>query len=214
MYFIFLIALGVCVWFLIRKAISKHLNFILSIRATIIGTIFFVVFGILCSLLYLKYDSKGYEYGLGSNFCRNKLPYNLIPQIDRYGSFTLNDEDYFELIGSGFEYNKSSFVIKNLLAFGYNDTSVVVKCTDSLNIIRYLASYETGYKSKKGNPEISFKDLGNSDFEQVKEKYKWVEIDEGKANTDRFMKFVFITGALFSLFFIIRQLFKLRKATH
>ena len=215
MYFIILIALVICVWFFARKTISKYLKFNLSSKAKIIAIVFIVVFGISCSLLYLKYDSKGFEYGLGCNFCSNKLPYNLTPESDRYGSFTLKDEEDFELIGNGFRYKKSSFIIKDFIAYGYNDTSVVVKCTDSLNTIKYLTSYETGYKSKKGNPEISFKDLSNSDFEKVKDKYQWFEVDEEKANTIRFMKFLFIVGALLSLIFIIWRLIKLRskKAT-
>ena len=172
MYFIILIALVICVWFLTRKTVSRYFNFTLSCKAGSIVTIFFVAFGMFCSLLYLKYDSKGYEYGLGCNFCNKKLPYNLVPisNSEYPQRFYLNDEEDFELVGIGFSYRKNSFKIKNFLGYGYNDTSVIVKCTDSLNTIRYLTSYETGYKSKNGNPEISFKDLSNSDFEQVKEK--------------------------------------------
>jgi hypothetical protein len=137
------------------------------------------------------------------------MPYNLKPHDGFDFSFTLNDEDGFELVGIGFRYRKSSFTIKNFLAYGYNDTSVIVKCTDSLNAVKYLISYETGYKSKKGNPEISFKDLSNGDFEQIKNNYKWIDIDEEKANTIRFMKFLFMLGAVLSLFFIVRKLFEI-----
>jgi hypothetical protein len=163
-------------------------------------------------LLYFKYDRKGYEYGYDCNFCNKKLPYYLTPQIDEYYSFDLLDEEGFELAGNGFRYQKTDFTIKKFLAYGYNDTSVVVKCTDSLNTVRYLTSYETGYKSKKGNPEISFKDLSISYFEQVKDKYQWIEIDEEKASTVSFMKFICLLVALLSLFFIIRKLLQLRKS--
>jgi len=165
--------------------------------------------------LYLVYDSKGYEYGLGCNFCNKSMPYNLKPHDGSRFSFTLKDEEDFELVGIGFSYRKNSFKIKNFLAYGYNDTSVVVKCTDSLNTIKYLTSYETGYKSKKGNPEISFKDLSTNDFEQVKDKYQWFEIDEEKADAIWRMKFLFMLGTLLSLLFLILKLFKLRnnKAT-
>lgn len=217
MYFIILIALVICVWFLTRKTISKYFNFTLNGKAENIVTIFFVAFGIFCSLLYLKYDSKGYEYGLGCNFCNKKLPYNLVPvsNSEYPQRFYLNDDDDFELVGIGFSYRKNSFKIKDFLAYGYNDTSVVVKCTDSLNTIRYLTSYETGYKSKKGNPEISFKDLSNSDFEQVKDKYQWFEIDKEKGYAVDGNKFLSMLGALLSLIFVVWRLFKLRskKAT-
>jgi hypothetical protein len=212
MYFIILIALVICVWFLTRKTISKYFNFTLKGKAENIVTIFFVAFGIFCCLLYLKYDSKGYEYGLGCNFCNKKLPYNLVPvsNSEYPQRFYLNDEDDFELVGIGFSYRKNSFKIRDFLAYGYNDTSVVVKCTDSLNTIRYLTSYETGYKSKKGNPEISFKDLSNSDFEQVKDKYQWFEIDKEQGySIDRY-KFLSMLGALFSLLLLIIFMFKLR----
>ncbi len=161
--------------------------------------------------LYLVYDVKSYDYGFGCTFCNKTMPYNLKPHDGSEFSFTLNDDDDFELVGIGFRYRKSSFKIKNFLAYGYNDTSVIVKCTDSLNTVKYLISYETGYKSKKGNPEISFKDLGNRDFEKVKEKYQWFEVDKEKGYAVDRNKFLFIIGALLSLIFIIRNLFKLRK---
>ena len=169
----------------------------------------------MCDLFYVKYDSKGYEYGLDCNYCNKKLPYNLQPHDGSQFSFTLKDEDDFELVGVGFRYETVNFTIKNFLAYGYNDTSVIAKCTDSLNTIKYLISYETGYKSKKGNPEISFKDLGSSDFELVKDKYQWFEVDKEKYYLVDRNKFLSMLGALLSLFFIIRQLFKLRskKAT-
>jgi hypothetical protein len=187
------------------KIISKKFSFRVSEKVKNFATLFSLVVGILCGLFYLKYDNKGFEYGLGCNFCEEKLPYNLIPKIDQYSSFTLNDEDDFELVGIGFGYIKSSFIIKDFLAYGYNDTSIIVKCTDSLHNIKYLISYETSYKSDKGNPSISFKDIDNN---QIKGRYHWVEIDEEKVNTIRFMKFLFIVGALLSLFLIVRKLLR------
>ncbi|MFV0290630.1 MAG: hypothetical protein ACK5IJ_07000 [Mangrovibacterium sp.] len=217
MYFIILIALVIYVWFLFRKTISKYFKFTLSGKTSNITTIFFVVFGIFCSLLYLKYDSKGYEYGLGCNFCNRKLPYNIVPVSNsQYPQrFYLKDNDDFELVGIGFSYRKNSFKINDFLGYGYNDTSIIVKCTDSLNNIKYLTSYETKYKSKKGNPEISFKDLSNSDFEKVKDKYSWVLFNNEEAQKVTFKRFLSFLGALLSLILIVWRLFKLRskKAT-
>jgi len=211
MYFLLLILLIICVWLLARKAIYKFFNFNINDKVEKIITVFFVVFGIFCSLFYLKYDSKSYDYGFDCTFCNKKLPYNLKPQTDRYYSFNLLDEDGFELVGKGFRYETTDFTIKDFLAYGYNDTSVIVKCTDSLNNIKYLTSYKTGYKSKKDNPEISFKDLSNNDFEQIKPNYQWVEIGEEKASNISRMEFLFMVGTLLSLFFTIRKLFKSRK---
>lgn len=168
----------------------------------------FIVFGVLFFifvLLYFRYDNTGYRYGLECGFCNKNMPYGLTPKINSGypQNFVLLDEDGFELTGSGFRHRQSSFKIKNFLGYGYNDTSVMVKCTDSLNNIKYLVSFETGYKSNKGNPAISFKDIDNSEYRQIKDNYQWVDIDEEKTNTVSFMKFKFIVGALLSLFFIV-----------
>jgi hypothetical protein len=164
------------------------------------------------AFLYLKYDRKSYDYGYGCSLCNKKLPYNLKPHDGKEFSFTLNGDDGFELVGIGFRYRQSSFKIKIFLAYGYNDTSVIAKVTDSLNNIKYLMSYETGYKSKKGNPEISFRDIDDNYFEQVKENYKWVEIDEEKANTARFIKFISLVGAVVSVVFLIAIILRPIKA--
>ena len=176
----------------------KKILFLISLAATFVF-----------AFLYLEYDRKSYDYGYGCNFCNKKLPYNLKPHDGKEFSFTLNDADGFELVGIGFRYKQSSFTIKNFLAYGYNDTSVIAKVTDSLNNVKYLASYETKYKNQKGNPEISFKDLSNNDFEQVKDKYKWFEVNKEKGYAVDRNKFLFAIGALLSLFFIARNLFRL-----
>ena len=172
-----------------------------------------VLFGtsfIICTIFYLKYDKVGFHYGLDCSFCHEKMPYNLKPNDGGQFSFTLKDEDDFELVGGGFRYETTNFTIKAFLAYGYNDTSVVVKCTDSLNTIKYLTSYETGYKSKKGNPEISFKDLSNTDFEQMKSRYQWSEVGKEKYYAISRNKFLSMIGALLSLILFVWRLFKLR----
>jgi len=88
---------------------------IICMRKTL-SFIFFGVTFIVCVLLFLNYDSKGYDYGFGCTFCDKNLAYNLNPSVDRYYSFTLNDEEDFELIGTGFGYKNSSFIIKDILA--------------------------------------------------------------------------------------------------
>ena len=136
-----------------------------------------IVFLIICGLLYLKYDTQ-YYYGLGCTFCGKIMPFSLTPNMDRYSSLTLLDDDGFEIVGTGFRHKKSSFKIKDFLGYGYNDTSVVLRCTDSLNNIRYLISYETGYKSNKGTPSVSFKDIEQGEVERVKDNYDWIVLDE------------------------------------
>lgn len=161
---------------------------------------------------FIKFDSKRFDYGWKCDFCNKKLPYNLVHKFydDYPQDFVLFDEDDFELVGIGFRYETTNFKIKNFIAYGYNDTSVVLKCTDSLNTIKYLSSYETRYKSQKDNPEISFKDLSNSDYEQVKEKYNWVVFSHEEAQKVTFKRFLSFLGALLSLILIVWRLFKLR----
>lgn len=209
--YLLIIILVVCVWFLFRKTLSKHFNYIVSSKVENIITLFFVVFGISCSLFYLKNDNKGYNYGLDCNFCDTKMPYHLKPVYNSQfpQSFYLFDDDDFELVGAGFKFRETEFKIKKFIAYGYNDTSVIVKCTDSLNTIKYLISYETGYKSKKGNPEISFKCLSNSDFDKVKDKYQWFDIDKEKVYAVGRNKFLSMLGFFLSFVFVVWRFFKL-----
>jgi hypothetical protein len=161
---------------------------------------------------FIKYDSERFDYGWQCNFCNKKLPYNLVHKFydDSPLNFVLIDEDDFELAGVGFKYYTNSFTIKDFLGYSYNDTSIILKCTDSLNAIKYLISYQTKYRSKKGNPEISFKDLSNSDFEKVNEKYSWVVFSQEEAQKVTFKRFLSFIGALLALILIAWRLFKLR----
>jgi hypothetical protein len=173
--------------------------------------ILFSISFIICTILYLRYDKIGFQTGLDCIFCDKKLPYNLLPlrHSEYPHRFYLNDEDDFELVGVGFKYYTSSFTIKDFLGYGYNNSSVIVKCTDSLNGIKYLISYETKYRSKKGNPLISFKDLSESDFEQVKSKYEWLDVGKEKYHAIESNKFLFMIGALLSLILFVWRLFNL-----
>lgn len=184
----------------------------------LIEFLFLGVLFIVFTLFYLKYDAVNYYYGKGSVFCNDKLPYALEPKFynDYPQRFYLLDADGFELVGVGFRYEKTDFTIKGFSAYGYNDTSIMVKCIDSLKNTKYLVSYKTGYKSKKGTEDISFKSINDNVFEQSKHNYKWVELDEIKASkTEKFM-WVFILGCILSFVLIIFKLFRLskEKATH
>lgn len=163
----------------------------------------------LFGFLYVKYDNMSYALGYKCTFCNESLPYNLKPKFDfEYPQkFILLDEDDFELLGKGFKFYSNSFTINDFLAYGYNETSVLVKCTDSTNAMKYLISYETKYKNNKGNPEISFKDLSHSDFDKIKNSYKWFEVRKNISGKLKFIKLFLFIGILFSLFFLIKQLY-------
>ncbi|MFV0345981.1 MAG: hypothetical protein ACK5IQ_07005 [Bacteroidales bacterium] len=179
-------------------------------------TLKIILFGILCIvsvLSYLKYDSKHYDYGFSCTFCGEAIPYGLKPYSDRYYSFALLDEDEFELVGKGFKYQNSSFKINEILGYGYNDTSVIVKCTDSLNNIKYLTSYETKYKSSKGNPEISFKDLNINDSELLREHYYWIDLDDEKGDRIRLYRTLSFIAVISTFLLLLWVLIRKRKAT-
>jgi hypothetical protein len=164
---------------------------------------------LLCALLYLKYDSKGYDYGFGCTFCNTTLPYQVTPKFnfDYPQHFVLLDDEGYELIGSGFKYNLSSFKANKILAYGYRDTAVVVQCTDSTNHVRYLRSYETGYKSSKGNPEIGFKDLNSSDFEKVRQQYHWIDLASQQRDQIRLYRTLALIVALISLLLLVKKIY-------
>lgn len=161
---------------------------------------------------YITYSQKGYPYGLGCTVCNKYLPYGLTPKIsqDNPFNFVLFDNDDYELVGIGFRYRNSSFTVNDFLAYGYNDSSVIVKAADSIGATHYLLSYKTGYNSKKGNPEISFRDLSQDDYQLIRENYQWIEIEEGNVKDIKRKKAISLIGVLLSTSLIIIRLKKLR----
>ena len=134
------------------------------------------------------------------------------PKFDIYNlsTFGLLDEDDFTLVRSGVKYN-TEFVVKDFLGYGYNDSSIVLKVTDSLNNIKYVSSYENVYKSMLGNPKISFEDLSEPKFQQVKSTYTWMDLDEEKGRTLMDHRAFSFEGMVLALIFLIRLLIKNRR---
>lgn len=160
---------------------------------------------------YLFYDSKMFGYGLNCDFCKNELPYNLKPYDDPNSSFTIINEDDFELIGKGFQYKETDFKIKKVLAYGYNDTSVVIVCTDSIDTIKYLISYETEYKNERGSIEVSFRGLSVEKFQVVRDQYNWFNVNEDEGQIIEKKRFLSMIGIMISLIFIIWGIFKKKR---
>ena len=46
------------------------------------------------------------------------------------------------------------------------------------------------------------------EYNKIKDNYQCIEIDEEKANTIRFIKFLYIVGILLLLFIIVRKLLR------
>jgi hypothetical protein len=195
-----------------EKTVHRRVSPDASVRLRRGTTLVAIVAAIACFLVYAVYDRMGYPHGLESTFSGQQLPYNVEPEFySRHPqTFYLIDEDGNELAGAGT--SVTTFAKKDLFAYGYNDSSILLKCRDSATVFRYLISYETGNQTRKGNPDISFTDLKNDDFERIKSQYQWFLIDFDKARSIMTTKFWAFTGGLLSLLLIIRNLFKIRRA--
>lgn len=206
MNFLLLLLLLVFIGFLVKKKVHIRFDFDINNKVRICMIYFGVLLGVLCVLLYIQYEEKGYYYGLRKIFYNKNLLYGITPQqkTEYPQEFVFLDKDGFELAGRGFRYEQSSFKIEDILGYGHNDTSLMLKCTDSLHNIRFLVSYKTGKEDANKLPTISFKNINTKTYNQIKNAYKWVEIDEEKANTIRVIKLLSIVGFIFSLFLIIR----------
>ena len=137
---------------------------------------------IITTLFYVRNDKHSYYYGFDCIFQTQKLPLGICPfYVMEYPQrFILicdvSNDGYDVVIGNGVRYY-DSFSIKDVLSYGYNDTSIVAKCTDSLNNVKYLISCATKYKNKDGSPIISFRDLDNVLLQKKHNNYQWYNVD-------------------------------------
>ncbi len=143
----------------------------------IISLFFFPIFSL---FIYLTIDTKNFINQSSFYHDKRKMPFGISPvyHYEYPQHFDLIGDDGFEIIGNGFRYEQCDFTIKRILAYGFNDTSIVVKCSDSLNKIRFLSSFKTGIQSKKGNPEISFREQKHNPFILHNNGYQWYEVDK------------------------------------
>lgn len=141
----------------------------------IISLFFFPIFSL---FIYLTIDNKNFINQSSFYHHKRKMPFGIYP-VNHYEypqHFDLIDDEGFEIMGSGFRYSEMDFTIKKILAYGFNDTSIIIECTDSLNKIRFVRSYKTGFTTNKGNPEISFREINTSSFFLDKQNYHWNEV--------------------------------------
>lgn len=180
---------------------------------TNIRLIILIIMCISSVFAYLYYDSVSYEYGLGSNFSEKRLPFYLQPsyEMNYPQRFVILDDEGDKSVGKGCRFFGSKLLINEIIGYGYNDSSIVIKATDSLNHIKYLISYI--YKVKNNfNPIIGFKDLNENDFQANKYKYTWTELDEKIIEKIRLFTFISSIGFLTTLFLLIRRLYKTLKS--
>lgn len=213
MYVILISFIVFCLLVSFRTQLAKIFNLKINHRLELFIIVFLIILYLITFISsYIKYDKQLYYYGRGCAFGQSDLPYHMKPKFETdYPSiFVLLDDDDFELVGRGFRYRRTDFVIKDFLEYGYNDSSIIVKVTDSLNNIKYLSSYETVNKSTHGNTEISFEDLSEPKFQQVKSTYTWMDLDEEKERTLMDHRALSFIGIVLALILLIRLLIKNR----
>lgn len=154
-----------------------------------------LLFLIIFSLgVYVYADYKGAEKGIKSNLFSVDLPQSLYPFIDSHSSFVLKDSNDMEVIGIGFRYATLTSPIRNILAYGYNKSSIIVLC-DFGDCKKNLISYIDKYNSVSFR-EISYEQTQNND-------YHWVNIKNTDYNNFTKMKsWSFILSMTFLISFI------------
>lgn len=158
-----------------------------------------------CTLFFLINDKKRVDYGYSSMFFNANIPFQVQPKYNHEypQSFVLLDSDSFELVGRGFRYEHSSFKIKDFLGYGYNDTSIILMCTDELNNVKYLSSYIKESSSEDESIGISFTDLSENDLKQSIANYDWVDLLDGEIEKITFYRIISCVGVVLSLFLLI-----------
>jgi len=218
-YFAILCVCVIIVWLIVNRCVGIYVNsrfFNKNTNLLIILTLF--VLCIVNVLFYIKHDRVAFYYGDDCTFCNKKLPFEINPYyVSEYPQrFILIDEiskdGYSVKVGSGTRYYGSSFKIKDFLSYGYNDTSIIVKCTDSLNNIKYLSSYVTEYKNNDGSLVIGFQDLSDTCFQKINHNYKWYNVDNktieniiDKKNKMELLSILFVILFFVSLTELLRQ---------
>ena len=121
--------------------------------------------------VYIYADYKGAEKGVKSIFFPMNLPYNLHPFVDGHSSFVLKDSNDIEVLGIGFRYATMTSPIRDIMAYGHNEFSIIVLC-DCSDGKKFLISYIDKYNS------VSFREISYEHAQN--DSYHWVDIK----NTD------------------------------
>ena len=140
-------------------------------RKKIIIESILLIFFFLSTGMYIYADYKGAEKGVKSIFFSMNLPYDLHPFVDGHSSFVLKDSNDIEVLGIGFRYVTMASPIRDIMAYGHNEFSIIVLC-DCCDSKKFLITYIDKYNS------VSFREIS---YEQAQNaSYHWVDIK----NTD------------------------------
>ena len=151
--------------------------------------------------VYLYVDFKGAEKGIKSNLFSISLPNNLYPFVDNHSSFVLKDTNGIEVFGIGFRYADMEFTIQDILAYGYNKSSIIVLCKFS-EYEKLYVSYMNEYAM------IDFREI-SCEKEQNAE-YRWVKINNNDYYTYTRIKSWLLLLAIFLVILFFSEILKLR----
>jgi hypothetical protein len=124
----------------------------------------YITLFIFFSCCFYYYESKCFYFGRNLVFILNKLPCDVTTKSNSYDDFSLLDSDGYDIVGKGFRYETTDFLTDSIISYGFDDSSIIIICTDSFKFLRHLISYETGNRNINGSIEISFKEISKGDF--------------------------------------------------
>ncbi len=139
----------------------------------------------------------------------SKMPYGItLKLIDgTTPSLFLIDEEGYELFGKDFSYYSTPFTCLELLAYAYNESTIVIKYIDNINRDRYVESFESQYLNNNGNRVISFKGITESAFNDIVKDCRLIELDYAKYDLYKRYRLLSFIGFIMSIFCCLRLLF-------
>ena len=159
-------------------------------------------------LSFLYSDWSYYKCGYGGFIFKKSLPYGFKPSI--YYRYPY----YFSFNRAGIEHaaegsSLEEYKIKRILAYGYNDSSIIVKYKDSLDVIRYSVSKECKYAEESN---VNFTNIDNQVENEIKNSYQWYHVDKDLITMLLALKITSVLGMILSsLVLLACSLLKIHK---
>ncbi len=173
--------------------------------------LFFIILFITSAYCFITSDYQ-LSY-LGDNILPNRfytlnIPYGIKTYSNNsyFRNFYLLDINNFPIIGEGYKFGNSDLEIIKIKSYGYNDSEILVRYCDSLNMIRFKELYFINSK------EISFREHEVKDSISLKELYTWIDLDEKDTSGlyfDRFISMIFIFLCI--VYLVLKVWFKVRR---
>ncbi len=160
---------------------------------------------------YAVLDFISYDYGLSCYDYNKHLPYKLKPTTASNLSFTINDEEGFPVIGIGFKYRTVDFEVCDILSYGYNDTCVIVECSDCTGVKRYLTTAAVPIGDVLEEYPFIFREINSIEKQKSDQQYKWFMISSiHDYNFELYKKYVVFAFLLTMMLLVVVIIWKNR----